>query len=74
MESYEWKCLIWALWREYIVLIDIGSVHSYVTHLLRFGHDLEYNSLYMRTYVSIYMGEFLVVDRMYRSSYVLLIG
>jgi len=68
MDSYEWKCLIWALWKEYIVLFDFHSVHSYVTHLLHFGHHLEYNSLYMLTCVCISMGESLAVDRMYLSS------
>uniref|UniRef100_M1DI84 Uncharacterized protein n=1 Tax=Solanum tuberosum TaxID=4113 RepID=M1DI84_SOLTU len=37
-------------------------------------HDLEYDSLRMSTCVSTSMGESIVVDRMYRSSYVLLKG
>ena len=36
--------------------------------------DLEYDSLHMSTRFSISMGESPVVDRMYRSSYILLIG
>ena len=41
------KILIWELWRKYLVLFDLVSLYSLVDHLLRFGHDLEYDSLHM---------------------------
>ena len=42
-------------------------------HIYCSRHDLEYDSLHMFTSVSTFIGEFLVVDRMYRSSILLLI-
>ena len=41
IQSYEWKCLIWALWKMYIVLLDFGSVYSYMT--IWFDLDIVWN-------------------------------
>ena len=49
-------------------------VHFYVDYLLNFIHDLECDSLRISTCVSTSMGESIMMDRMYRSSYVLSIG
>lgn len=72
MESYKWNVWYWrygkSIWCYSVFLCTfLGD------HLLCFGHDLKYNSMYMSTCVSTYIGKFLVVDWMYRSSYVLLI-
>lgn len=37
IESYEWKCLICTLWKEYLELFDFGYVHSYVTNYFIMG-------------------------------------
>ena len=44
---------------------------SLCDYLLHFKHGLEYDSIHILICISTTMGEPLVVDRMYRSSYVL---
>ena len=67
------KILIWELWRKYLVLFDLDS---YILKLTTyFVLDMIWSMIHCicpRFFTS--MGEFLVVDRMYRSSYIFLIG
>ena len=55
-------------------VIRFCYVHFHVDYLLHFRDDWECDSLRISTCVSTSMGESIVVDRMYRSSYVHLIG
>ena len=66
IELDKWKWLIWALWKEYLELFDFDFAYSY-DQLLHFKRGLEYDQLSMFMRVFAIIGEFLVVDQMYRS-------
>ena len=55
-------------------VIRFCYVHFYVYYVLYFRHDWECDSFRKSMCVSTSMGKSIVVDRMYPSSYVLLIG
>ena len=61
------KCLIWALWKEATSLIRLWFYKFLYDHLLRIGYGLECVFLPIHIHVFIFMGEFLVVGRVYRS-------
>lgn len=72
MESYKYNYLMFTTERVSYV-IQPWFVFFLGYHLLRFRHGLKCDSLHILVCVSTSMREFLVVNRMYRSSYVLLI-
>ena len=59
--------MIWALWKEVSSLIRLWFYKFLYDHLLRIGYGLECDFLPIHIHVFIFMGEFLVVGRVYRS-------
>ena len=59
--------MIWALWKEVSSLIRLWFYKFLYYHLLRIGYGLECYLLPIYIHVLMFTGEFLVVDRVYRS-------